>query len=275
MLIFQYTGATLFMRYARSHPGHLFFSSTAVVLAEIIKVILAIGILLSQQHFNIRQLLMQQLLDPIDNLKIFIPSILFVIQSNLIYFSITLLDAATFQVSYQLKILTTAFFSVLLLPNRRYSFIQWFALFILFIGVALVQWEAQRLKVTTISNNSYILFSQTTFLSNSSIPHLELKKSTNQSILYSTTLSYLLINHSITTDTINLTNEQNQLKPTKLYQFKVNSQNFTHYSSIDHMLQHVDKPIMGLFAVILASISSGFAGVYFEKVLKSVQCVFY
>ena len=277
MLIFQYTVATLFMRYARSRPGHLFFSSTAVVLTEIIKEILTIGVLWSQQHFNMTKLLkilMQQLLfDPIDNLKIFIPSILFVIQSNLIYFSISLLDATTFQVSSQLKILTTAFFSVLLLPNRRYSFIQWFALFTLFIGVALVQWEAQCLKVTSkhLSNSSNILFSQTTFPFNSRSPYSDLKKTTNQSVLDTTTLSYLLINHSITNDTINLTTKQKQLKPIKLYQFKINSQNFTHGTRIDQMLQHIDKPLMGLCAVILACISSGFASVYFEKVLKCMQ----
>ena len=265
MLIFQFTGATLFMRYARSRQGPLFLSSTAVVFAEIIKLILSIGILWLQQHFNIQkllELLMKELHDPIDNLKILIPSMLFVIQSNLIYFSITFLDAATFQVTSQLKILTTAFFSVLLLPNRRYSVIQWLALFILFIGVSLVQWEAQHLKVNSkpVSNNSYILFSQTTFQYNRSIPHSELKKS----ILDSTT-------PLITTDTTNFTSAQNQLKSINLLNYGK-----THTGSTENedMLQHINKPLMGLCAVILACISSGFAVVYFERVLKGLQLIF-
>jgi solute carrier family 35 (UDP-sugar transporter), member A1/2/3 len=48
------------------------------------------------------------------------------------------LEAATFQVSYQMKILTTAAFSVLLL-RRKLSPLKWLALFFLAIGVGLVQ----------------------------------------------------------------------------------------------------------------------------------------
>lgn len=47
------------------------------------------------------------------------------------------LDAATFQVTYQLKILTTAFFSVLIL-KKNISKLKWMALAILTIGIALV-----------------------------------------------------------------------------------------------------------------------------------------
>ena len=61
-----------------------------------------------------------------------------VIQNNLQYVAATNLEAATFQVSYQMKILTTAAFSVLLL-RKQLSASQWVALFFLAIGVGIVQ----------------------------------------------------------------------------------------------------------------------------------------
>lgn len=117
-----------------------------------------------------------------DTLKVAVPSIVYYIQNNLIYLGATHLDAATSQVTYQLKILTTALFSVIVLKKRLYSY-QWLALVVLFFGVALVQ-------LVQIS-----------------------KHSGSQS------------------------QEQN--------------------------------PTLGFFAVLMACVLSGFAGVYFEKILKS------
>jgi UDP-sugar transporter A1/2/3 len=61
-----------------------------------------------------------------------------VIQNNLQFVAASNLEAATFQVSYQMKILTTAAFSVLLL-RRKLSPLKWLALFFLAIGVGIVQ----------------------------------------------------------------------------------------------------------------------------------------
>ncbi|KAF8518838.1 nucleotide-sugar transporter-domain-containing protein [Hysterangium stoloniferum] len=70
--------------------------------------------------------------------KLSIPAILYVLQNNLQYVAATNLDAATFQVTYQMKILTTAAFSVLLL-RRQLSGTRWLALFFLAVGVGIVQ----------------------------------------------------------------------------------------------------------------------------------------
>ncbi len=75
---------------------------------------------------------------PFEVLKVSIPSFLYVIQNNLLYLALTNLDAATYQVCYQLKILTTALFSATML-NRKFSRTKWLALIILTIGVAIVQ----------------------------------------------------------------------------------------------------------------------------------------
>lgn len=70
--------------------------------------------------------------------KLSIPAILYVIQNNLQYVAATNLDVATFQVTYQMKILTTAGFSVILLRKRLTSY-RWLALLLLAVGVGIVQ----------------------------------------------------------------------------------------------------------------------------------------
>ena len=61
-----------------------------------------------------------------------------VIQNNLQYIAAENLDAATFQVTYQIKILTTAGFSVLLL-RKTLNLSKWISLFLLALGVGIVQ----------------------------------------------------------------------------------------------------------------------------------------
>ena len=75
---------------------------------------------------------------PIEILKVSVPSFLYVVQNNLLYLALSNLDAATYQVCYQLKILTTALFSATML-QRKFSNSKWLALVILTIGVAIVQ----------------------------------------------------------------------------------------------------------------------------------------
>lgn len=67
-----------------------------------------------------------------------VPATLYALQNNLAFYALTNLDPATYQVAYQLKILTTAIFSVLVV-HKRIRRRQWFALLLLFVGVSLVQ----------------------------------------------------------------------------------------------------------------------------------------
>lgn len=64
-----------------------------------------------------------------------------VLQNNLQYVAASNLPAATFQVTYQMKILTTAVFSAILL-RKRLSSTQWLSLCFLAIGVGIVQIQA-------------------------------------------------------------------------------------------------------------------------------------
>lgn len=70
--------------------------------------------------------------------KLSIPAILYVVQNNLQYVAASNLDVATFQVTYQMKILTTAFFSVIML-GKRLSSMKWISLLLLAVGVGIVQ----------------------------------------------------------------------------------------------------------------------------------------
>lgn len=73
-----------------------------------------------------------------DSWKLAIPASLYVLQNTLQYIAISNLDSATFQVTYQFKVLPTAIFSVLLLKQTVLPR-QWLALALLIVGVAIVQ----------------------------------------------------------------------------------------------------------------------------------------
>ncbi len=81
-----------------------------------------------------------------DFVKLFVPSILYTVQNSLQYFSMQCLSAPVFQVLYQMKIITTAMFSVLLLA-KRLSSVQWGSIVALTLGVACVQ-------LSQVSNSS-------------------------------------------------------------------------------------------------------------------------
>ena len=70
--------------------------------------------------------------------KLSIPALLYVVQNSLQFVAVSNLPVATFQVTYQMKILTTAAFSVALL-RKKLSSTKWLSLTFLAIGVGIVQ----------------------------------------------------------------------------------------------------------------------------------------
>ncbi|EPS96855.1 hypothetical protein FOMPIDRAFT_1150590 [Fomitopsis schrenkii] len=83
------------------------------------------------------QRVVREILSP-DCWKLSIPAFLYVVQNSLQFVAISNLPVATFQVTYQMKILTTAAFSVMLL-RRKLSSSKWLSLLFLAIGVGIVQ----------------------------------------------------------------------------------------------------------------------------------------
>lgn len=108
-----------------------------IVCFYFVKIILFLDFSLKDFYQEIETDLIKK---PRATLKVGVPALLFVIQNNLIFLALSKLDAATYQVTYQIKILTTAFFSVVLL-GKKLNVYKWMALLLLTTGVALVQLE--------------------------------------------------------------------------------------------------------------------------------------
>ncbi|KAJ8374470.1 hypothetical protein SKAU_G00050500 [Synaphobranchus kaupii] len=147
VLVFQTTSLVLTMRYSRTLQGEgpRYLASSAVVTAELLKILTCVMLVYRDHSYSVRALnrvLTQEIVNkPMETLKLAIPSGIYTLQNNLLYVALSNLDAATYQVTYQLKILTTALFSVSML-GRRLGVYQWLSLLILMAGVAFVQWPS-------------------------------------------------------------------------------------------------------------------------------------
>lgn len=197
LLVGQMVGLVLLMRYSRTRHGEeddMYLASTAVFMMEILKFCICIGVVFYQGKCSLKALRLELYThiwaSPYDLMKLAVPSFLYTVQNNLLYLALSNLDAATYQVLYQLKILTTAIFSATML-GRKFSTIKWISLIVLTCGVAIVEISG--------SNDH----------SSSSSPGK------------------------------NNTDDNNQL--------------------------------VGLIAVLCAACTSGFSGVYFEKILKGSE----
>ncbi|CAL8324511.1 unnamed protein product [Merluccius merluccius] len=160
VLVLQNASLILSIRYVRTLPGDRFFATSAVVMAEVLKVTTCLLIILVQKRGNVKEMVVflyeSIVVQYRDTLKLAVPSLIYTLQNNLQYIAISNLPAATFQVTYQLKILTTALFSVLML-RKTLSRLQWLSLLLLFTGVAIVQvqQEGKKESVSDSSNQKY------------------------------------------------------------------------------------------------------------------------
>lgn len=141
-----------------AHQEDLYIIRHFVLITEAGKLVLAVlleyvtikgNLLRSVAHHNFQSL---------DGVKVFIPAALYFVQNSLFYVALSNLSPATFQISYQTKILITAVFSVILL-KRSYSPIQWISLLGVTLGVAVVAVSSQAddassTKAKTLQNAS-------------------------------------------------------------------------------------------------------------------------
>ena len=151
-LVLQNTFLVVFMRFSRTTNGPLYAASTAVFVMELVKFISCNAVVIvdsMKREKGVSGYLAviheDVLANPLEMVKLSVPSILYTIQNNLLYYALSHQDAATVQVGYQVKILTTAFFSMFLL-GKSLSMLQWVSLLILTVGVSMAQLAAQETK---------------------------------------------------------------------------------------------------------------------------------
>uniref|UniRef100_A0A3P9L6R6 Solute carrier family 35 member A1 n=1 Tax=Oryzias latipes TaxID=8090 RepID=A0A3P9L6R6_ORYLA len=144
---------TVALRYTRTiSSGDLYFSTTAVCITEVFKLILSLGMLTKETGslVKLKSSIEEHIIfSPKELLKLSVPSVVYAIQNNMAFVALSNLDAAVYQVTYQLKIPCTALCTVLML-NRSLSRLQWCSVFMLCGGVTLVQWrpaEATKVQV--------------------------------------------------------------------------------------------------------------------------------
>ncbi|ODQ63774.1 nucleotide-sugar transporter [Nadsonia fulvescens var. elongata DSM 6958] len=143
-LTLQNSSLILVMHYSRVMPGFTrdsrYLASTAVLMNELIKLFICLTAATYESHGRLG-LVFKQVFSH-DCWKLAIPAGLYTLQNSLQYVAVANLDAATFQVTYQLKIITTALFSVILLRRQLFKH-QWVSLVILTLGIAIVQVPAE------------------------------------------------------------------------------------------------------------------------------------
>jgi len=147
-LTLQTTAQVLLIKWARSGAtrrvdGSMpYLPSTIVFFTELLKMTVSFWLEVSARGSlgsTTREVQARFTMSAVELLKVSVPSLLYTIQNNLMFVSLDKLSAAVQQVTYQLKILTTAMLSVVIL-GKALGLTKWCALTMLLVGVTLVQW---------------------------------------------------------------------------------------------------------------------------------------
>lgn len=215
--------------------GHRYLPSTAVFLVELLKGTVCLTISLYEVAASVpRSASATSMLSALgnaifsgDSWKMALPAGLYTLANSLQYIGISNLDAATFHVTYQFKIIVTAVLSVVMLGkvlNGR----QWLSLLLLMAGVAIVSLPHDDSTSLASSHHTRVFIPRSV---NPLREHFEAAAPGNH-----------LTKRSAT------------------------------YEGIIEDEMYMNSPAMdasvGLLAVLAVCVCSGWAGVYFEKIIK-------
>lgn len=267
VLTLQNATLTLMMSYSRIAPQRssspMYIASTAVFFAEIAKLLACFAVLYHQSGQNtsrfVNMIRNDVLGQPKEILKLVVPSFLYALQNNLLYVALSNLEAATFQVTYQMKILTTAIFSVLLL-GRSLSRFKWIALVLLMTGVALVQLQ----NVTARMPDRQIVQETVEQVSKmagavgavAAAAVDQVAEGAKDAVAAVAAAAVAAADGDFVGLAIDTAKDA------------ADTAGHAPYSPIPPVPRK-HRPLFGLVAVVLSCLSSGFAGCYFEKILKT------
>eukprot|EP01063_Lacrimia_lanifica_P016697 TRINITY_DN23239_c0_g1_i1.p1 TRINITY_DN23239_c0_g1~~TRINITY_DN23239_c0_g1_i1.p1 ORF type:complete len:401 (+),score=127.72 TRINITY_DN23239_c0_g1_i1:61-1203(+) len=156
VLVVQNAALVLMTRWTRSHKtGPGYHSSVAVFMAEVLKMAMSMALLVPENKSVAYREKLYHAVFNFDTVKLAIPAGLFTLQNFLLFVSLSNLDAMTFQLLSQIKLLLAALFSVMML-DRYLTCVQWSSVMLLTVGIALASQGKGTEKATTTSQNNML-----------------------------------------------------------------------------------------------------------------------
>ncbi|CAI5707844.1 unnamed protein product [Peronospora effusa] len=144
MLVLQNTALSIVSKYSRATTGPKYRPGFVVLLVEILKFVLCCLVLLEFKHGNVKAsihtLQIEVFADKKGLSKMIVLAFLYALQNMFALVAYDYVDVATYQIVYQLKIITTAMFMSVLL-HRHFSIVQWYAMLALMAGVAICSYS--------------------------------------------------------------------------------------------------------------------------------------
>ncbi|KNC96579.1 UDP-galactose transporter, variant [Spizellomyces punctatus DAOM BR117] len=139
-LAVQNIASVMVIRSSRKFGRENAVASTAVLCAEVLKfIVCTVAHVLREESRSASTVIAKDIFGEDSAWKMMmVPAALYTLQNWLHYFALSRVDATTHQITLQLRILSTAIFSVFML-KKRLSWMQWVSLLVLTGGMALVQ----------------------------------------------------------------------------------------------------------------------------------------
>ena len=145
-VVVQNTALIIVGVHSRRIEGPQYLGSMAVLLTEVLKTLISLTCAYIDSGCGVFSELREHVLhDTLWMLTFALPSLGYGVHNNLWYVAVTHLDPVTIAVMTQLKIVSAALFSVLLL-GRQLSGARWAAIAMLVVGLAVVQQHSVHLR---------------------------------------------------------------------------------------------------------------------------------